>query len=186
MDLESLITSTGINLDNASNSAIEAFTKDEYKEDTHVQRTAYVVCEKKSFRSDALFTMLEKEFKTSIIYTTETNNLPTFDNPLCFILDVTEIADNNLAQKIMVYIQDLAFENNIHVFVIGEPDELELAKTYLNRDNVAITWFKRPIDTKQCVDEITSILSTSPVVRRKKRIMVIDDSVTFLKLLKKR
>lgn len=149
-----------------------------------LSKTVYVICEKQSFRSDAFLAMLSCEYNTEIIYTVS-GKIPEITDPLCFIIDVASFAGNMFAQKILVYVKDVAYDSNVHIFLIGEPEELSAVGSLVDVKNGSVTMFERPIDANECIIQIKDKLVNSPIVRRKKHIMVVDDSVTFLKLIKK-
>ncbi len=155
------------------------------KNDTNynmLSETVYIICEKKSFRADALYNMFSGEYNTKIIYTS-TDGIPEMTRPLCFVIDITS-TDNRAAQKMIYYIQDIAYENNRHIFLIGEPEDIESAKAFFNRRDISVTDFPRPIDVKECIEEIKAIVENPPRIKRTKHVLVVDDSTIFLKLLK--
>ena len=194
MDIDALMAATGIQIsdirpepEEKPASIYEPIQPSQPEEDNKsmlFNNTAYIICEKKSFRSDAFVTMLAEEFKTDTIYTSS-GNIPSVKDPLCFIVDVNGLFDDRTAQKILVYIQDVAYENNIHIFLIGEPEELQNSKEIVNRQGVAVTQFQRPLDMKQCVDEIKDVILSTPITKRKKHILATDDSQVFCTLLQK-
>ncbi len=155
---------------------------EEYRHSLFIENI-YIICERKNFRTDALLNMFSGEYSAKVVYTL-TDGIPQAEDPLCFVIDVN-FADKRTLQKVLVYIQDIAFEKNKHIFLIGEPEELQIARSHFTRKDIAITQFARPIDIKQCTEEIKNIIATPPAVKRKKHIMVCDDSTTICKLLRR-
>ena len=158
----------------------------EIKESVSIfNKTAYILCEKKSFRSDALYTLFSEKYNTDIVYAVD-EKIPEFHDPLCFIVDVTaHIIADHMAQQICFHIQDIAADYNIPIFLIGEPEDLYNLRRFTNHDNLNITKFERPIDTKHVVSEISSLLLTSTKKKKRKHLLLIDDSLTFLRLMRK-
>lgn len=168
-------TDAGISMEeafNAINPASSVFTD-----------TVYIICEKKNFRTDALLTIFSNEYKTKVIYTS-TDGIPEINDPICFVVDVTS-TESKLAQKIIYYIQDVAYEKNKHIFLIGEIEDLKNARPFFTRKDISVTEFARPIDINQTIDDIKEIISVPPRTVRRKQVVVCDDSLTFIKLLKK-
>lgn len=158
----------------------------EIKESVSIfNKNAYVICEKKSFRSDALFTLLSEHFNAKISYVADAK-LPEFIAPLCFVIDITSFfLTDKMAQKIGFYIQDIAADNNIPIFLIGETEDLRGMKRFLNYDTLSITVFERPIDAKECVYEIKSMLMSATTKKKRKHAIIVDDSSTYLKLMRR-
>ncbi len=158
----------------------------EIKESVSIfNKTAYVVCEKKSFRSDALTTLLSDFFNTKVIYMADAK-IPELPEPLCFVIDVTSfLVTDKMAQRIGFYIQDVAADMNIPLFLIGEIEDLRNMKRLLNHDSLSITAFERPIDAKECIYEIKNILMTATTKKKRKHAFLVDDSSTYLKLMRR-
>nr|MCR4788922.1 response regulator [Lachnospiraceae bacterium] len=146
-------------------------------------KVIYVVCEKPGFRSNGLFTELSGEYNAKIVYLSGPIK-EEIVNPLCFVVDVTTSMITNYSRKILAYLHKHAFGRIIPIFLIGEPEDLENAKRLNFPKNVRITEFERPVDMKECIKQIEKVLSHDDT-DEKKHILVVDDSITFLRLVKK-
>lgn len=147
-------------------------------------KVIYVVCEKPGFRSNGLFTELSGEYNARIVYLSGPKK-EEIVNPLCFVVDVTTSMITNYSRKILAYLHKHAFGRIIPIFLIGEPEDLENAKRLNFPKNVRITEFERPVDMKECIKQIEKVLSHDDTDEKKKHILVVDDSITFLRLVKK-
>ncbi len=147
-------------------------------------RVIYVVCEKPGFRSNGLVTELSAEHETKIIYLSGPKK-EEIVNPLCFVVDVTTSMITNHSRKILAYLHKHAFGRVIPIFLIGEPEDLENARKMGFPKNVSITEFERPVDMKECIRRIEKVLLHDDNEDTKKHILVVDDSITFLRLVKK-
>ena len=185
MDIASLFDETKITKNNTVEDN-DSFMIKEVKESVSIfNKTAYIFCEKKSFRSDAFCTLMSREYNSKLIYVSE-KDIPELADPLCFIVDVTPYLFNDrLAQRFIFYIQDIASEKGTPIFLIGDEEDLNEIRRFSNHDDLYITRFKRPIDTKECIQEISATLLTSTKKKKRKHAMIVDDSQTFCKLFRK-
>ena len=147
-------------------------------------RTVYVVGEKPGFRPNSLYVELSDEYRTKIIYLSG-GKKEDIINPLCFVVDVTTSMITNHSRKILAYLHKHAFGKVIPIFLIGEPEDLENARRLGFPKNVHITEFERPVDMKECIRQIEKVLSHDDSEDKRKHILVVDDSITFLRLVKK-
>lgn len=166
----------GISMQDAVSST-EDYMRNVYNE------TLYIICERKNFRTDAFLAMFSGMFNVKNIYTS-IEGIPQIELPLGFLIDVN-FTDQRILQQVLIYIQDVAYAKNRHIFLIGEPDELDIAKAFITRKDISVIKFARPIDVKQCTDEIKNTLTTPPSIKRQKTVICCDDSEIYLKILKK-
>lgn len=149
-----------------------------------LSKTAYIICEKKNFRSDSLYTAMSDEYKT-VLFCSNTDIMSDFEEALCFVIDVTSTGTNRTFMKLFSHVQNCALKQNVPIFLIGEPEDLASSAHMFNENAVRVVKFPRPINLKEVIAEIGTTLTTAPLVEKKKHILVVDDSLTFLKLIQK-
>lgn len=147
--------------------------------------TVYVVSERPNFREESLFNTLSKRFRTKKIYMTE----PSFehlDTPIGFVIDITPVMITTHSRQMIKCLQKHTVNRVVPVFLIGDYEDL--INTHRGcpfPDNAAITEFRRPVDVKECVEKIKDILYSDCNEIPKKHILVVDDSLVFLKLVQR-
>ena len=82
----------------------------------------------------------------------------------------------------LVYIKDLTADYDIPVCIIGYIEELEEIGKYIPDEFISRT-FKRPFDAKYIAYELKNISKIVFENRLGKRILLVDDDPTFLKML---
>jgi len=95
-------------------------------------------------------------------------------------------ADLEEMKKILIYMKDLLQEMNsmLHVYLVGNPDELHEAGEYFPFDYSAQA-FERPLNVKELVEAISEAEQKGEEgTDGKKRILVVDDDGTMLRTLK--
>lgn len=185
MDLFSLIGED--NLESRSNNSFDLSSDlDDILNNMSIDysKTGYVICERQNFRTDSLFEELKKVYKMDMVCLSK-NEIPVFKDTLFFVVDVTDFTSTKMLQKILSAIQSAALKYKIPIFVIGEQEDIVRLNTQLRRSEVNIIEFERPINIKQCLEDIDTTLTTASVFNTKKHILVVDDSITFLKLVQK-
>ena len=81
----------------------------------------------------------------------------------------------------VVYLKDMSVEEDIMVILIGSPDEFKEATSILPYENMAAS-FLRPLDMRQFMDKMRELTDKQEIENRKKRVLIVDDDVTFLKM----
>ena len=81
----------------------------------------------------------------------------------------------------VVYLKDMSIEEDTMVILIGSPDEFKEATKILPYDNMAAS-FTRPLDMRQFMDKMKELTDKQEIENRKKRVLIVDDDVTFLKM----
>ena len=81
----------------------------------------------------------------------------------------------------IVYLKDMSIEEDIMVILIGSQDEFREATKILPKENLAAS-FMRPLDMREFVDKIKELTDLQEIENRKKRVLIVDDDVTFLKM----
>ena len=97
-----------------------------------------------------------------------------------FILYMDE--DITGSMNLLVFLKDLSIEQDKMVILIGTPEEFTLATSILPKENLA-AWFERPIDMHALLDKVRSLTDKRAIENRKKSILVVDDDVTYLRMV---
>ena len=82
----------------------------------------------------------------------------------------------------LVYIKDIISDDDIPLCVIGYDQEIAEIKKYIPEDRIHRI-FKRPFDAKYVTEELLSVAEVAYEKRLGKRILLVDDDPTFLKML---
>ena len=82
----------------------------------------------------------------------------------------------------LVYIKDITADDDIPLCVIGYDQEIAEIKKYIPEERIHRV-FKRPFDAKYIADELMSVAEIASEKRLGKRILLVDDDPTFLKML---
>lgn len=150
----------------------------------NLKPTVYIICDKPGFRADAFFKELSKQYEAQIVYLNNPK-IPAVYIPLCFVVDVTSEILSAASQKVLHYIHDLAVDKDAPIFLVGAPEDLTNARYLLPFTGATITEFERPIDVKECIQRVHYILEKRVGDKEKKHILLVDDSITFLRLAQK-
>lgn len=158
-------------------------------DEPEIQESVYVICDKRNFRTDAFMSEISREYNSEIIYL-NSPKIPKKLNPKCFIIDINTQMLSSSYQGDLIKIHDNSIKDNVPYFLIGDPEDLIHAKEVMViLNNNTVVEFERPIDVKHCIRKIKKKLEKindeELKNQRKKTILVVDDSSTFLKLVKK-
>lgn len=82
----------------------------------------------------------------------------------------------------LVYIKDITADDDIPLCVVGYDQELAEIAKYIPEERISKI-FKRPFDAKYIADELKSVAKVASENRLGKRILLVDDDPTFLKML---
>ena len=82
----------------------------------------------------------------------------------------------------LVYLKDMAADDDIPLCVIGYNQELAEIGKYIP-DEYIHRVFKRPFDAKYVAEELKAVAEVASENRLGKRILLVDDDPTFLKML---
>lgn len=82
----------------------------------------------------------------------------------------------------LVYIKDITSDDDIPLCVVGYDQELAEISKYIPEDRIYRV-FKRPFDAKYIADELKAVAKVASENRLGKRILLVDDDPTFLKML---
>lgn len=82
----------------------------------------------------------------------------------------------------LVYLKDMVSDDDIPLCIIGYDQELAEIKKYIPEDRIHRI-FKRPFDAKYVAEELSAVAKVSSENRLGKRILLVDDDPTFLKMI---
>lgn len=85
-------------------------------------------------------------------------------------------------QQALNYIKDKSMEDDIPIFAIGDPNELDMLEKIISK-NIIRRIFQRPINVSEVVNAITTYVKEHGK-QNKKKILVVDDSGTMLRNVK--
>ena len=102
------------------------------------------------------------------------------EQPSAFVLYVDEKMEEE--QQALNYIKDKAMENDVPIFAIGDPHELDMVERMVSKSLISRK-FQRPINVSEVVGAITTYVKEHGK-QNKKKILVVDDSGTMLRNVK--
>ena len=82
----------------------------------------------------------------------------------------------------LVYLKDITKDEERPLCVIGYDEELEQIRQYIP-ENYFKASFKRPFDGKYIAEELRSIAVANEEKKRGKKLLLVDDDLTYLKML---
>ncbi len=145
--------------------------------------TVLIVNNGKSFLIDSILTELETPSITCLCCDYDVKSIESVkDSVDIVILFVGELTSDMV--KTLVFIKDICADDSKSLYLAGYENEIAKAKEIVPANLVKKEFF-RPFDTKIIVNEM--ILEAKEVNRRHqmKEILLVDDDVTFLKMVKK-
>ena len=94
-----------------------------------------------------------------------------------------QLDDNILRnQKFLIYLRDLVLEQDMPIFLLGYPSEIDEAKEILPEHLIQGS-FARPIDGEYMADKMATFIKSHDS-RHRKKILVVDDSGHALRMIK--
>ena len=98
-----------------------------------------------------------------------------------FLFYLTE--DMEKLSEALVYIKDTCVEEEKSLFFVGYESEIQEAEEIFPESLVTGT-FERPINVKEMVEKLKELVENEEHLPKKKHILVVDDSGTFLRTIK--
>ncbi len=83
----------------------------------------------------------------------------------------------------LIFLKDMCVENDKVLCTIGDPDEFNTLQKYVPRTLIS-THFERPLNIKDVVEKMQTVLSANDELSRRKKILLVDDDPSFLKITK--
>lgn len=143
----------------------------------------YVVSFKKGFRPNAATNLLrEKGYKVIELYLLNLKAFPT-EKPICFIVDIGDEINSSDVRKSIQLLQKEAIDNDVSVFLMGEPEILDIAESVLSID-VDTVRLERPFDFNEKIRYIDKFLNGEIKSVKRKSILVVDNDVNSSSYLK--
>ncbi|MCR4655447.1 MAG: response regulator [Lachnospiraceae bacterium] len=94
------------------------------------------------------------------------------------------LADEELKESanFLVYLKDVCDENERRIIFAGNPEEYEFACEYIP-EHLILEWFDRPLDIPKLIRDTQNYIENFAGENRKKTILIVDDDVTYMKLI---
>ena len=134
-----------------------------------------------SYLSRSVLIGLQNQGVEAVFTGCDISNLEMLNHPFRAYL---VFADEELSvdMQFLVYLKDVAIERDVPIFMVGYDDELEAISTVVPSYLVHKS-FSRPVNAANLERELVSFLLQSQT-ENKKKILVVDDSATDLRLMK--
>ncbi len=93
--------------------------------------------------------------------------------------------DDTLATQpeLLVYLKDIVIEKELHLYLVGEQEELENATKVLTESAIEKK-FQRPINVNDLVAELDKAVEKGLMNESRKKILIVDDDPTMLRTIK--
>ncbi|MBQ7200985.1 MAG: response regulator [Eubacterium sp.] len=142
-----------------------------------------VVSNEQSFITDSIIAAIDESGVNCICVDSEIKEIEAKKDEadMVFLYVNEALADNTQA---LVFIKDVCVDDVKTLFLAGYSEDLEKAYRVIPRDIVKEA-FIRPFENKNIVKVISNEAEEARKRRGAKRILVVDDDITFLKMVKK-
>lgn len=143
----------------------------------------YVASLRKGFRPNAVINSLkEKGLEVSELLYQE-KKLDIY-KPQGFVIDVGDEIRLPNVKKFLLDIQTKAIDSDVALYLMGEPENLDLAESIMSM-NVDFIRYERPLDLKETIRNIYKNLQDWETHEKSKNILIVDDDVDYANELKK-
>ena len=151
-----------------------------------MDKRVLLVSTQKSFMVNAMIKNLSSESFDVMYSNAEVKNTDRFkgeDYPSIVLIyldqDVEEISE------FLIFVRDrlVEFRKDVRVYLIGSPEELREANQFLPHGLIEGE-FTRPLNVKDLVERLNSVVESAKVTDRRKRLLVVDDDGMMLRTLK--
>ena len=95
-----------------------------------------------------------------------------------FILNLSDMDEDD--PEPVVYLKDIVDEKDKKIVIIGEPQDVEWGLKMIPSANI-LKSFERPFDIEKLVKEVGKFMESLAEGRRKKRILIVDDDITYMR-----
>ncbi|MCR5356179.1 MAG: response regulator [Lachnospiraceae bacterium] len=92
-------------------------------------------------------------------------------------------SDNTSDSRFLTYLKDLVFENEISLFLVGEPAEVEEVKGIVPEEAIHKVML-RPLNVNDLVSELDEAIRQGTEAEARKKILIVDDDPTMLRMIK--
>ena len=83
----------------------------------------------------------------------------------------------------MVFLKDVALEENMIVLVIGDNEAFNIIHQYIPKEDIAFE-VTRPLDIGDLLSKIAIVTDDEFEMQRRKSILIVDDDLTFLQMIR--
>lgn len=95
-----------------------------------------------------------------------------------YILNLSDVDEDD--PEPVVYLKDIVDERDNKIIIIGEPQDVEWGLKMIPAGNI-VKSFERPFDIEKLVKEVEKYMDSVARGRRKKRILIVDDDITYMR-----
>ncbi len=142
-----------------------------------------MVSSKKTFLVNSVATGLKKTSITTTACGPDVREIEkTKDETDIILLFVDEITPE--MTKVLVYIKDVCVDDDKSLYLVGYKDTLDRVNEFIPAEFVKKE-FPRPIDAKKLITTLLKEAEQLALRFEQKSIMIVDDDVTFLKVIRK-
>ncbi|MBR3306601.1 MAG: response regulator [Lachnospiraceae bacterium] len=142
-----------------------------------------IIRREQSFVTDSLVSALEEQGIRCICVDTEIREIEAHKDEADLILlyindDVTDMT------KVLVFLKDVCADDSKSLYLAGHPGQIEEVYRLIPTGLVKEV-FERPFNIKKMVGDLSYEAEKAALKKGTKKILIVDDDVTFLKLIKK-
>ncbi len=143
----------------------------------------YAIRPKRSYLTSSLIDRLTSSEHPVKEMAPDMKELSKIDYQNCAIMVFVD-QDLLQEQQALIFLRDKAVENELPIFLLGVPSDLDEAKEFIPT-SVIQGEYVRPFDVNVIAEQITDFLTNMGSGANKKKILVVDDSGMMLRNVKK-
>ncbi len=148
-----------------------------------MERRVLLIGATKSFMVSAIAKGLQKENYEVVQCELDEDMIKGIENkPQLYVLYLGDIADDGV--KSLKYLDDAIDKERFYLYEVGNTEELDYASNFLSSIKVSETYL-RPLDVQLLVEDLdTAVTNGSMDEEQKKKILIVDDDGTMLRMIK--